>query len=433
MKTPIVIPANADLEKNTSVALLPATRSLTGTMPKHEVVSHEFVTDWQLNAPDTLDKKLFPNMCRRVVTLGTSVLDVYLHGKAEAYGSGELRFETATSRFAVQCVGEPPVWGGKGLAVADLAAFADVPEAKTFPGGGVTHSTKQLVEYHRESRINFAISAIDTNHSSPQVATVFAKLGVEYTSLGLASAAINLVLSDAHIPPRRLVLRSPALPSASLGGKANTLELLLGPETIALLLNSPKSIEAAAYAVARAKSMGIPIYSVLTPSLPIPFRLERLFSSNETCVCNLSEFAEIVEKLGLVCPVDENQSSVAAVAQAISEVKHLKPCANICVTIGELGCVAADSASGVVCHIGLTTSARDKVRLCLKPERINGSGDRFFAVFATEHVRFQGRSTENSLSLHAARRACLEVVRSYNKHLNPTDDWFGVRIFSGRN
>jgi hypothetical protein len=25
------------------------------------------------------------------------------------------------------------------------------------------------------------------------------------------------------------------------------------------------------------------------------------------------------------------------------------------------------------------------------------------------------------------------VVRSYSKHLSPTDDWFGVRIFNGRN
>ena len=126
MKTPIVKPANADLEKNISIARLHATRALTGTTPENIVASHEFITDWQLEIPGALGTKLLPNGHRRVVTLGTSVLDVYLHGKTEAQGSGQLCFETATSRFAIQCVGNPPAWGGKGMAVADLAAFADV-------------------------------------------------------------------------------------------------------------------------------------------------------------------------------------------------------------------------------------------------------------------------------------------------------------------
>ena len=82
MKSPIVTPANADLEKNTSFARYPATRSHAGTMTEQKFASKEFVTDWQFKVPDTLDKKSFPKMCRRVVTLGTSVLDVYLHGKA---------------------------------------------------------------------------------------------------------------------------------------------------------------------------------------------------------------------------------------------------------------------------------------------------------------------------------------------------------------
>ena len=196
----------------------------------------------------------------------------------------ELRFETATSRFAVQCVGEPPVWGGKGLAVADLAAFADVPEATTFPGGGVTHSTKQLVEYHRESRINFAISAIDTNHSSPQVAAAFAKLGVEYTSLGLASAAINLVLSDAHIPPRRLVLRSPVLPSATLGRQSqHTLITAWAGHNCTASQFPPKSIEAAILCRDSRQKHGSPhLFSNYRQRCQCLFRQERLFSSYET-------------------------------------------------------------------------------------------------------------------------------------------------------
>ncbi|HTD67485.1 MAG TPA: hypothetical protein VK846_13245 [Candidatus Limnocylindria bacterium] len=421
--------------KKNKVGMVPviAQAGLAGTAPGYQERVHAFVTDWQLAVVRSITVKSGQNARRRIVTLGTSVLDVNLRAQVQATGIDALRVEMSTGCVTLRCIGKAPLWGEKGHSEVNLIAFATVPGAQLVPGGGLTHSTKQLAEYHRDRRLGIVIHAIDTSHSNFQVAAELVELGVEYAPLNLAPATVNLVLCDAQIPPQRMVLRSPPVSSATLEGRCSTLDCLLDAETLSLLINSPKSIDVAAYAVTRAKRQGVRIYTVLTPSLPLPFRIERLLSPDEACVCNLVEFAETVASLGIFCPVEEKRSNVAAVAQAISQILRLKVGADICVTLGELGCVAADAITGDVGHICLTYGAREQVRSHLKPERINGSGDRMFAVFAAQHARPQGTLIHNSRTLSAAYRACLEVLRTYSPQLHPKRNWFDVRIFSDLN
>lgn len=365
-----------------------------------------------------------------VITLGTSVLDICLQAKVEPNGSGDLHVDIAGTRFPVRCVGTPPAWGEKGQAAVDLSIFAALAEARILAGGGLTHSARQLAIYKRDKQLDVRIIAIDTNDASSAVAAELAQAGAEYKSLGLAPAAVNLVLTSADIPPRRLVLRSPAVLQSALDDKFMVIDQLLGRDAISLLLNSPKSVEVARYAVVRAKTIGVRIYTVLTQSLPMQFRLERVLSSGEVCVCNLGEFAEIAAALGVYCPLDETPAHLLALVKAISEIVRATPCGDICVTLGELGCVIVDSTTGSICHVGLTPIARARVRASIKPELINGSGDRFFAVFAVEHARLQHSQIENSCMLNASRLACTEVVRNYSPKLHPDRDWFDVRILS---
>ena len=402
-------------------------------MPGVEQNGEAFAVDWQL--PDPLaveDGRPVQNGRERIVALGTPVDDIHLQAEHVEITGDTLHFNTGGRRFAVRCAGKPPRWGEKGNAATDLAPFAAVPGARVVSGGGLAHSTEQLAKYRDENRLTFAIHAIDTTKSSRRLTVELSAMDVQLTSLDLAPVARNVILTNGHVPPERMALRSLALPPASLDTQAGVLDLLLGPDTVALLINSPKPPEVAAHAVTRAKANGVRVFTVLVPSLPIAFRLERLFSPVEVSICNLAEFFEIPSALGIPCPIDEKPASVAGVVRAMSEVFRRRPCGDLVVTMGELGCVVGDATTGVICHVGLASCAREQVRVSLRPEKVNGRGDRFLAVFAAEHLLFKFPPTERSRALHAARRASLEVVRSFSTRLHPDQNWFNVRIFPER-
>ncbi len=149
-------------------------------------------------------------------------------------------------------------------------------------------------------------------------------------------------------------------------------------------------------------------------------------------VCSLAEFRQLASVRGVVCPTDEKACNIATVARAVSEIARTWPFGDLVVTMGEISYVVADATTRVIAHVGLTRLARERVRASLRPGKVHVSRDRFFAVFAAEHARLHGVATENSRALRAARRACLEVVRSCSRLLCPDRSWFEVRIFAER-
>jgi len=119
----------------------------------------------------------------------------------------------------------------------------------------------------------------------------------------------------------------------------------------------------------------------------------------------------------------------------MSDVAQARPCGGLAVTLGAAGCVVGDATTGGIFHVGLTAWAREKVcvMLSLQPEKLNGSEDRFFAVFAAEHALVHDVPMERSRALNAARCACLAVVRSYCQFRDPKRNWCSVSHFSNNN
>jgi sugar/nucleoside kinase (ribokinase family) len=370
--------------------------------------------------------------CGRLVLLGTLTQDIQVCAIGVEFGVRSLCLTTRWESLTIPCLGEPPSWGEKGSSSEDLSSMAAHSGVRILKGGGLFHSTEQLARNRHVKAYGIGIHAVDTGTSSLELTPPSRDFSGFLTSLGLAPTPTNLIVTSGHLPPRRLVVRSTPQPPLPLNGQARVFDEVLCGGTLALLINSPRSDEAAACATATAKAHGVRIYTVLTPSLRLPFRLERLLSPNEVCVCNLSEFTEITRELGVPCPSAETPTSVAGVARALSLLSRFGIRADVAVTMGAVGCVFGDARTGLIAHVGLRRQAREIVWANLTPEKINGSGDRFAAELTAEHLFYTGLPADRSPMFHAVRFAAVEVLQGYSRSLRATPDWFDVRIFSER-
>jgi hypothetical protein len=198
-----------------------------------------------------------------------------------------------------------------------------------------------------------------------------------------------------------------------------------------VLINSPRSPAVAQFVNAAAGAAGARCYAMLTPSLPVGERL-RLLTVVDGAGCDLREFAHLADALGVACPTEENAASLDEVAEAMAEVAALAGRGALVVTLGRRGAIGWDPATRRVYRVSLTPRAAEAVafELMRHPERVNGSGDRFFASFAVAHAAFNRNPRVWSRVKAALVQASVDVVRSYSSMLRPAEGWFQVRLFA---
>ena len=148
---------------------------------------------------------------------------------------------------------------------------------------------------------------------------------------------------------------------------------------------------------------------------------------------NLEECAALTGSLEIACPDDEILAPLGEVARALQRLMVLRPTGDLVVTLGPRGCLAAERATGTVLQVCLGPRPAAWVRAALReaPGRINGSGDRFFALLVRAHCGTRTGGRRGGIA-PAAVSAVAGVLRSYDLGLDPTPDWVVVRrIWTG--
>jgi hypothetical protein len=361
---------------------------------------------------------------RQIVVLGNPVRDAYLDVEQLEFPDQRVRFCVGGADFDLAYQGEPIRFGEKRFAQMHLERL-QIAGLRIHNGGGVYHTTTQLARLCRQRRLPIALYALDLATTWPELEADYNELGIQHRSLALERSATNLVLTNGK--PDRLILRSPYTPIQLSELQRDHLRKLLPTRLDLLVVNSPTSGDLARTVIQAAEKAGTAQYSVLTPSLSIRERIELLLRRDRASVCNLSEFAQIAQAVGIDCPVHEECASYAEVAQAMAALASTGKTGDLIVTLGARGCIAGERATGLLAHVGLQPRYWQLVQeqILAHPERKNGVGDRFFGSFVLAHALRFGRSRNPTVP--AACAAAVGMVSQLAPELTPAPDWCAVR------
>lgn len=361
-------------------------------------------------------------MTRRaqIAVLGNPVRDAYLDVDTIAFPDQRVLFRTGAEEFEIAYQGETIRFGEKRYAQCDLGAL-NLARFRVHNGGGVYHTGTQMARLCRQRQLAVAISAIDLVAPWAELELTYAQLGIAHLSLGLEQPVTNLVLTNGK--PDRLILKSPDVSVPLTLAQAYQLRSLLPTHLDLLVVNSLRSTDLAYVVMQYAQQMGAAQYSVLTPSLALEARIELQLRRDRASVCNLSEFALIAQAFGIDCPTQEENASLAEVAQAMAVLGKQCKTGDLVVTLGSRGCLTADQMTGTLVHVALreTISPRVQEHVLAHPERKNGVGDRFFGSFVLAHA-FAKRGVQNRTA-QAAHWASIEMVRQLAPDLTPERHW----------
>jgi sugar/nucleoside kinase (ribokinase family) len=360
----------------------------------------------------------------QIAVLGTPVRDAYLDVDAIEFPDQQVVFQVGQAQVTIAYRGEPIRFGEKRCAQRDLAGF-NLAGYTIRNGGGAYHTTEQLARLCAHHRLPVALSTIDAVMAWPELAAAYAQLGIRHISLALERSTTNLVLT--HGQPDRLILKSPDAPLRLTETQVAHVRTMLPTALDVLVVNSPKSVDLAHVTLQHAQKAGAAQYSVLTPSLSVPDRIERLLGRDRASVCNLSEFALLAKAAGVDCPTQEETARCDEVAQAMAELAQRCKTGDLVVTLGARGCLAGDRTTGTLVHIGLHAHWGQRVQEQVRthPERKNGIGDRFFGSFVLSHTLLA--PGHGNRTVQATRRASVEMVRWLAPELAPDLNWFALR------
>ncbi len=367
------------------------------------------------------------------LVIGSAVIDAYHSVQNLVIDAHSLTLDSPAGREVIPYNGAKLQPGGKANAAIDLNVIAARLNASQSNGGGAVNSLRELNRLRDSYSLPLKLRLVDTGTPSEKLLEELNRLRADYSSLNLAPVGLNLVLVlDAEGRPARVVLRGPVPPPTSLNGEWPRAEAGVDSNLKLVIINSPKSDEVAQAGVVTALRSGAFLVSVLTPSTSMDFRLRVLLANSHLSVANLAEFRDPVASLGINCPAEEHFTSVAGIADALSElVKIVEPPGDVIVTLGESGQVIYDAKNGVIFHMGLASEARAICRNYLPAARINGIGDAYVANAAAAWVLFPAVGVGVSRTIHAARRAWAELLAGSNpRFIHPNERWFSVRIIS---
>jgi hypothetical protein len=377
---------------------------------------------------DTVGEAIPPGAIVGVVA--SSAVDGLVTGGQVHLGPQSVGFSSGPSVHEISCVGRP-CWGGKCATDEDLSRFAGAPGVQAVPGGSLVNTSLALARA-LQGQPPLKVRAIDTAATAPLASRALADAGIELLPLSLNPAPFNLVFSSPQGHGQRLILKSAPGACAALNGQLERIEEFFEGPLKALLTNSAKSSEVVKRAKSVARRAHAKQYSVLTTALPAHDRIHLQLATDDATMANLLEFAEVAEALGVPCPAEEETASLVDVANAMVEVADMVGCRDLVVSLGRRGALGLDATTGLLCRVSLTPWAEREVAdvLCRQPERVNGSGDRFFGYFCIAHVLFTRDPRTWSRVKHSLVQATREVVRSYSPRLHPDAGWFEVRVFS---
>lgn len=366
--------------------------------------------------------------CLQINMVGSSTQDIYLSVPDASLSASTITFSANGKQFLLPYQGDPIVWGHKRFLHSDITSQGELLQQATRVenGGGGRNTAVHMVQLAHSSDIVMKVLLIDTTTGCTSLTDECRALAIDYVPLGLEREPRNLILTD--VCADRIVLKSPVSTAGMTSAQeAHVRELCRGPLD-AILINSPKSAKLVEVVIHASQTAGIPVYAVLTPSLPMVHRLT-LLQMGQGLMSNLAEFALICEALGIDCPRDEANAPLESVASAMIRAAHrhhMRGC--LVITLGTRGCLVHTPGPAVVWQISLKPVFQEQVQatLCQMPGHKNGVGDRFFGSFVLAHVLGGPMASAGQ----AALQASVDTVRTLAPELSLDATWFDRRRFS---
>lgn len=360
-----------------------------------------------------------------ILILGESVTDVVVHSESLNYDRASVRAVIDGQAIELPYEGEP-IFPGEKRYLPD-GAFPSLPLATKSPGGGVFYTTRQLARLLAQNGRDCTSVAVDIGEPSGEMSDHLGQCGARVFPLGLHPNLQNVVVTDQN---DRVILKSkPRIASEDDVFQSGTREILgrLLDRARLLVINSPKSAAVTRAAVELAEKRGVPIFSVLTPSLSAADRLNTLIPSSRLCVSNLAEFAELASAAGIDCPREEQTADLVEVGRAIENFAADWPIRAMVVTLGERGCLVWNRDEENVHLVEPLAEVKQKVteRLSLCGELKVGCGDGFVACLAfARGLRERAGSLVADCVFACAQMAALlagdyEMARDDNFQITP--------------